>query len=99
MKTTVVDNDKDKSKQTNSVIELKFAQVAEESKSGPSLKVTIKGKDEFGTKLVLPKLDVNNSIDLANVSDVELMQIQQEIQEGIQGFMIKNQALIMPFAQ
>ncbi|MHB8984134.1 MAG: hypothetical protein ACYC4E_02125, partial [Carboxydocellales bacterium] len=99
MKTTVVDNDKDKSKQTNSVIELKFAQTAEESKSGPSLKVTIKGKDEFGTKLVLPKLDANNSVDLANVSDTELMQIQQEIQAGLQGFLIKNQALIQPFAQ
>jgi hypothetical protein len=99
MNTTIVDNDKDKSKQTDCVIELKFGQAPEESKNGPSLKVTIKGKDEFGTKLVLPKLDVNNSIDLANVSDVELMQIQQEIQAGIQGFMIKNQALIMPFAQ
>lgn len=99
IKTTITDNDKNKTRETDTGVEIKFAQTAEESISGPGLKLAIKGKEEFGAKLTLPKLDANNSVDLANATDEEIMKMQQDIQAGLQAFLVKNQALFQPFMQ
>ncbi|WCN37992.1 DUF6583 family protein [Aneurinibacillus uraniidurans] len=84
-------NDKDKSKIGDMKVELAM------DKNDPTMpkKLTfnVKSTQKLSGEVKIPALSAGNSVNLATVTDADLMKIQQEIQLGAQQFMIKNMQL------
>jgi hypothetical protein len=58
------------------------------------ISLDMKSNEKFNVAGVkLPELNAQNSINLATMTDQQMMQIQQEIQQGSMQFMMKNMAL------
>ncbi|CEH31394.1 hypothetical protein AM501_16290 [Aneurinibacillus migulanus] len=91
-KGTVTDNDKDKARTSDYKIE--FTGPQNDPSMPKKIAFTMKSDEKFNVANVkLPELNAQNSINMATVTDQELMQVQQEIQNGGMQFMMKNMQL------
>ncbi|MFT9849222.1 hypothetical protein [Aneurinibacillus sp. REN35] len=91
-KGTTTDNDKDKTRKAD----YKFEFVGPQDDPSMPKKITfdVKSDEKFNVASIkLPELNAQNSVNLATVTDQQMMQIQQEIQNGGMQFMMKNMAL------
>lgn len=91
-KGTTTDNDKDKTRKA----EYKFELVGPQDDPSMPKKITfdVKSDEKFNLDTIkLPELNAQNSVNMATVTDEQMMQIQQEIQNGGMQFMMKNMAL------
>ncbi|MEJ8548776.1 DUF6583 family protein [Brevibacillus borstelensis] len=62
-----------------------------------SLSMNLKFKEEFGKAITMPSLSADNAVNVATVTQEEMMQIQQEVSTAAQSFMMKNMELFQEF--
>ncbi|MCM3593917.1 DUF6583 family protein [Brevibacillus borstelensis] len=62
-----------------------------------SLSMNLKFKEEFGKAITMPSLSADNAVNVATVTEEEMMQIQQEVGTAAQQFMMKNMELFQEF--
>ncbi|BAU26395.1 hypothetical protein DFP93_11451 [Aneurinibacillus soli] len=91
VKGTTTKNDKDKSTTEDAKVEL--AMDMNDPTIPKKLTFNMKSTQKLNGEVKIPALDAGNSVNLAIVTDADLMKIQQEIQLGGQQFMIKNMQL------
>ncbi|WP_286886485.1 DUF6583 family protein [Aneurinibacillus sp. UBA3580] len=91
-KGTVTNNDKDKMRIADYKVEMSGPQ--DDPTMPKKISLDMKSNEKFNVAGVkLPELNAQNSINLATMTDQQMMQIQQEIQQGSMQFMMKNIAL------
>jgi hypothetical protein len=91
-KGTVTNNDKDKMRIADYKVEMSGPQ--DDPTMPKKISLDMKSNEKFNVAGVkLPELNAQNSINLATMTDQQMMQIQQEIQQGSMQFMMKNMAL------
>lgn len=91
-KGTVTNNDKDKTRIADYKVEMSGPQ--DDPTMPKKISLDMKSNEKFNVAGVkLPELNAQNSINLATMTDQQMMQIQQEIQQGSMQFMMKNMAL------
>ncbi|NME99439.1 DUF6583 family protein [Aneurinibacillus aneurinilyticus] len=91
-KGTVTDNDKDKARTSDYKIE--FTGPQNDPSMPKKISFAMKSDEKFNVaNIKLPELNAQNSINMATVTDQELMQVQQEIRNGGMQFMMKNMQL------
>ncbi|MFY0544584.1 hypothetical protein [Brevibacillus sp. H7] len=81
----------DKGRETQSRIKLNFDQATPDMPKSISLQ--LHGKDEFGKAISLPVLTADNSVNLATLSDADMLTLQQELGMAAQQFMMNNMQL------
>jgi len=57
----------------------------------------VKSKQEFGKALEIPAMSDANAINLATITDAQMMEIQQEAGMALEKFMAENEALVQQF--
>lgn len=62
-----------------------------------SISLAIKTKEEFGKPVSVPSLAADNSVNIATMTDAEMMEIQQQVAISAQSFMMKNMELVQEF--
>jgi hypothetical protein len=72
-------------------IKLNFDQAAPDMPKSLGLKV--KAKEEFGKEVTLPPLTADNSINLATLTDADMVRLQQELGTAAQQYMLSNMQL------
>lgn len=91
-KGTVTNNDKDKMRIADYKVEMSGPQ--DDPTMPKKISLDMKSNEKFNVAGVkLPELNAQNSINLATMTDQQMMQIQQEIQQGSMQFMMKNMEL------
>jgi hypothetical protein len=58
-----------------------------------SLGLKVKAKEEFGKEVTLPSLTADNSINLATLTDADMMKLQQDLGTAAQQYMLSNMQL------
>ena len=53
----------------------------------------INTREQFGVEVKLPDLNNANSVDIANVSDDELIQLKKEVEKALQDFIMRNMGM------
>jgi hypothetical protein len=69
-----------------------------------SLALKVKAKEEFGKEVTLPSLTADNSVNLATLTDDDMMKLEQDLGTAAQQYMVSNMQLfqelgIMPPGQ
>lgn len=88
---TVTDNGRD----SEGSIKLNFDNPTPDMPKGMSMK--LKSKQEFGKALEIPAMTADNAINLATITDEQMMEIQQEAGVAAQKFMAENAELVQQF--
>jgi len=76
-------------------VKIVFDNPAPDMPKGVSFK--LKSKSEFGKPLEIPAISADNSVNVATVTDEQIMGIQQEVSISAQKFMVEHQDLLQPF--
>lgn len=90
---TKTDNGRD----SDSSVKVNFDNPLPDMPKGFSLK--LKSKQEFGKALEIPAMTADNSVNLANLTEEQMMEIQQEAGTAAQKFMMENAELVQQFMQ
>ncbi|MGZ0051041.1 hypothetical protein [Brevibacillus gelatini] len=90
---TKTDNGRD----SDSSVKVNFDNPLPDMPKGFSLK--LKSKQEFGKALEIPAMTADNSVNLANLTEEQMMEIQQEAGTAAQKFMMENAELVQQFIQ
>lgn len=88
---TVTDNGRD----SEGSIKLNFDNPTPDMPKGMSMK--LKSKQEFGKALEIPAMTADNAINLATITDEQMMEVQQEAGVAAQKFMAENAELVQQF--
>ncbi|MGG1660479.1 hypothetical protein [Brevibacillus sp. NRS-1366] len=88
---TATDNGRD----SEGSIKLNFDNPTPDMPKGLSVK--LKAKQEFGKALEIPAMTADNAINLATITDEQMMGIQQEAGVAVQKFMAENAELVEQF--
>lgn len=92
---TMSETKTDKGADADGSVKLTFNDPDPEMPKGISFK--LKSKAEFGKALEIPALNAENSVNLATVTDEQMMEIQQEVGISAQKFMEDNAELVQQF--
>ncbi|MGG4493440.1 hypothetical protein [Brevibacillus reuszeri] len=76
-------------------IKFSFDNPTPDMPKGVSMK--LKSKQEFGKALEIPAMSEANAINLATITDQQMMEIQQEAGMALEKFMAENEALVQQF--
>ncbi|GED71487.1 hypothetical protein BRE01_51890 [Brevibacillus reuszeri] len=76
-------------------IKFNFDNPTPDMPKGVSMK--LKSKQEFGKALEIPAMSEANAINLATITDQQMMEIQQEAGMALEKFMAENEALVQQF--
>jgi hypothetical protein len=85
----------DAGRDSESTLKVKFENPTPDMPKGFGLKV--KTKEEFGKPLTIPAMSADNSVNMATVTDEQMMEIQQEVGMAAQKFMADNAELFQEF--
>ncbi len=88
--TSAATNAKDKSRDSQTDIK---ADVIDANKQPISIDLSLKRRVEFGGAVPMPKVDAGNSVDLANMSNQDVLALQRDIQLGLGQFILKNRMI------
>ncbi|WNC15290.1 DUF6583 family protein [Brevibacillus brevis] len=77
-------------------VKINFNDPSPDMPKGMSFKV--KAKQEFGKPLEIPAMSADNSINVATVTDEQMMEVQQEVMESLQKFATEHQDLVQLFS-
>lgn len=94
-KVTATATKTDSGRETDATVQLTFDQATPDMPKGLGLK--LKTKEEFGKPLEIPALAADNSINLATVTDEQMVGIQQEVGVAAQKFMADHAELFQEF--
>ncbi|MED1822153.1 DUF6583 family protein [Brevibacillus agri] len=92
---TVSETTTDNGRDSDGSVKINFDNPTPDMPKGFSLKV--KSKQEFGKALEIPAMTADNAINLANLTDEQMMEIQQEAGTAAQKFMQENAELVQQF--
>ncbi|MGN7470982.1 hypothetical protein [Brevibacillus sp. SAFN-007a] len=92
---TVSETTTDSGRDSDSSVKITFDNPTPDMPKGFSLKV--KSKQEFGKALEIPAMTADNAINLATLTDEQMMEIQREAEAGAQKFLAENAEWIQPF--
>ncbi|WP_035299196.1 DUF6583 family protein [Brevibacillus thermoruber] len=81
----------DSERDSEGTIKVNFDKAAPDMPKGISLNVKV--KEAFGKPLSIPAMTPENAVNIATVTDEEIMAIQQEVADAAQSFMMKHQDL------
>lgn len=82
-------------RQSTADVTINFDQATPDMPQGISLKVN--ATEEFGKPLEIPTISADNSVNLATLDDMQMMEIEQEVGMNLQQFMMNNAALFEEF--
>ena len=92
---TLSETASDNGRDSEGSIKLNFDNPTPDMPKGVSMKV--KSKQEFGKELEIPAMSDANAINLATITDAQMMEIQQEAGMALEKFMAENEALVQQF--
>ena len=92
---TVSETTTDNGRDSDGSVKINFDNPTPDMPKEFSLKV--KSKQEFGKALEIPAMTADNAINLANLTDEQMMEIQQEAGTAAQKFMQENAELVQQF--
>jgi hypothetical protein len=79
----------DSGRDSEGTIKVNIDQATPDMPKGISLNVKV--KEEFGKPLSIPAMSPDNAVNIATVTDEEIMAIQEEVAAAAQSFMMKHQ--------
>ncbi|GIO09274.1 hypothetical protein J31TS6_53020 [Brevibacillus reuszeri] len=92
---TLSETASDNGRDSEGSIKLNFDNPTPDMPKGVSMK--LKSKQEFGKALEIPAMSDANAINLATITDQQMMEIQQEAGVALEKFMAENEALVQQF--
>ncbi|MEK3741579.1 DUF6583 family protein [Brevibacillus sp. FSL K6-0770] len=92
---TVSETSTDAGRDSDASVKINFDQATPDMPKGISLKM--KSKQEFGKALEIPSMTADNALNLATMTDEQMMEVQQEAGAAAEKFMAENAELVQQF--